>query len=325
MRKAARSTVGRDVVRNKPSKNGLLGGGIIEEKNAMAHREKLARPAPKTNDFKQFKFKIKRGTMIHSWRVFRTTAPIILILMASLGSSYAAMCKFKDGKKGTVQVLDTFSIVNNLSPTIKLIGKEKKPYNVPKETIDYIVLGDDTIYFKNFKGTKCVAGSLKDTVIKPISNFPKKDNIVIEVSSDNNDLKFMADNLRNLIVERVMETDRYKAIYLSLPIDKKDNCLIVRTKLMNLKTSGELNGFAIGFMFGLAGMAASMASTQGTIGVKTELINAENDEQLGYSAFASTTSRGTSTGSIPYQSIICIADAISSYATYPLLSKGIDK
>ena len=191
-----------------------------------------------------------------------------------------------------------------------------------------IIEGKDYLMFKMVMSTILIAipifaqatsneyicqSKVKDTCfVKQVSNLNKKF-AVVEVLSNNDNFQ-IGSNLRNILIERIMEISNFEKVYVSLPDSNKNDCIIIKTKIADFSSTDAGNGFAIGIMFGLVGAAAMMSGSQGAIAVKTEIYNGSNDSLVCSSGFYSKTSRGTSSGSIPYQSIVCIAEAISKYA-----------
>ena len=155
--------------------------------------------------------------------------------------------------------------------------------------------------------------SVKDTgFIKLVSKLNKK-YAVIEVLSNNNDQQ-IGSNLRNIIIERIMALGNFEKVYVALPDSNRDECLILKTKVADFTCQDKSNAFAVGLMFGIIGSVAMLATPQGAIAVKTDVFDGKSDSLICSHGFYSKTNRGTSTGSVPYQSIVCIAEAITKYA-----------
>jgi len=165
---------------------------------------------------------------------------------------------------------------------------------------------------------------VKDTCFLKLETHLQKKYVVVEVLSSNENLQ-IGSNLRNIIVERIMELSNFERVYLALPDSNKKDCIVIKTKLADFSCTDAGNAFAVGLMFGLAGASAMMAGTQGTIAVKTEIYDGYNDSLVCASGFYSKTSRGTSTGSVPYQSIVCIAEAVTKYAISTKQNNGVNK
>jgi len=160
----------------------------------------------------------------------------------------------------------------------------------------------------------CICHSkVKVTSFKQLSAPVKTKYAVVQVFS-NNDREQIAGNLRNIIAERLMELGDFEKVFLSAPDSCKNECLIIKTTVADFTTSDPNNIYAMSFLFGLSGVATSMAQSQGEIAVKTEIFANTGDSAVCSSGFYSTASRGISQASVPYKSIVCIAEAITKFA-----------
>jgi len=101
---------------------------------------------------------------------------------------------------------------------------------------------------------------VKDTCFLKLLNKSNKKYAVIEVASSGNDQQ-IADNLRNIIIERMMELGNFERIFVSLPDSNRSECLLFKTKVADFYCKESPNGFAVGLMFGLVGAAAMMAGS----------------------------------------------------------------
>lgn len=72
---------------------------------------------------------------------------VLLILSMNLVTP-AAVIKLTDGRQGLVTVTDTTSLKDTLSCQITLTGKNNSKATYNKNRIEYIVLGTDTVFFK---------------------------------------------------------------------------------------------------------------------------------------------------------------------------------
>ena len=175
----------------------------------------------------------------------------------------------------------------------------------------YVLLYALPVLSQSDTGKYLCSSDVQDTCFKKISTQVNKKYVVVEVLSQNAQI---GNNIRNILVERIMELSKFEKVFLAVPESERNECLILKTTVADITSNNSGNSFAVGMMFGLAGSFAMMAGTQGSLSVKTDIYDGRTDSLMCSSGFCSSTSRGTSSGTVPYRSIVCIAEAITKYA-----------